>query len=90
MSERALKLAQSFHTLSSRNVTCLADVLAIAHNQSNSHGTRAAACFVMSVWDPRESRENPYINFDLREAWSRWDRDQRLAWQEWAKDPFWV
>jgi hypothetical protein len=52
-----------------------------------SHGERAAAQFVLAVWDPNQEWECG--RFDFMDATRVFDERHRAALLDWAKDPWW-
>ena len=52
-----------------------------------SHGEKCVIRFLLNVWNPAESWScGP---FDVLGALSVWDAKQRLAFLEWAAEPWW-
>ncbi|MDG3008453.1 hypothetical protein [Paludisphaera mucosa] len=52
-----------------------------------SHGERAAASFVLAVWD--SSTEWGCGRFELMEALNVWPESHREPFLAWAKEPWW-
>jgi hypothetical protein len=100
---RVLALAKTFHQLASSmsetpqggNELRLGDELGWnplelerwACSGAATSGSKAAAQFVLGVWNRHEYRCG---KFDLHAAMGIWDDEHRAAFLAWAKKPWWV
>lgn len=89
-----VRLAHSFPTL--RGFRGPWNIDAFRHHARGlSHGGRAAAAFVLSVWNPVENKKpgrgSPHcgLRFDLQDALGVWDSEHRAAFVAWAREPWW-
>lgn len=76
------------------------ELLKMLCSQGWSHGERATAQFLLSVWSPGTdwvelAREHGFEypesaeTFELHDALGVWDRPHRAAFLAWAKEPWW-
>lgn len=88
---RVTELARTFHSLERAEGIEPFDAEALWICAQNEHLTPAehqAAVFILNVWGGPNDR--PWPTFDVMEAVSRWDNQNRAAFVAWAKEPWWA
>lgn len=101
--ERLERLARSFTALKSAPAALFHpwDALQFAdYYRTGSGGEKDAALFILSVWNPtsnwrtlaRLARDRSPTGglFDVHRALGNWDAENRQAFLEWARDPWWA
>jgi len=86
-------LALSFHVLDAAAgvLPFNADKLARwARSAAASDGAVCAAQFVLMVYNPRAAKRRRCGYFDVDQAMATWDAQNRAAFVEWARNPWWA
>ena len=52
-----------------------------------SHGEKVSIAFLLNVWNPGHEWKSGKV--DVMDALGVWDNDQRSAFCDWAREPWW-
>ncbi len=84
--EKILALAKSFRCLREKGVTEKWDSVLLSKSYACWSPSEAdCARFVLAVWNHFEYEKD----FSVMTALSRWDREERDVFTNWAKNPWW-